>query len=205
MERSKRLLEKEHFRLQVEALKAQLNPHFLFNMLNSIYGMSLAGSPDTPHFILRMSDMMRFILYDGKETTVPLEKDLAFIEHYLEMEKKRYPEATIQFTIVNHTANKRIVPLLLIPFIENSFKHGAHRVNDTGTVEGNVSISGDELNFTLINDLLPELLKRSDGGIGIENVRKRLDAYYPARYNLTLTKGEKFQVNLQLQLKDADV
>jgi hypothetical protein len=205
VERSKRRLEKEHFRLQVEALKAQLNPHFLFNMLNSIYGMSLAGSPDTPGFILRMAEMMRFILYEGKEVTVLLENDLKFIENYIEMEKKRYPEADIRFSIVNQTKDKRIVPLLLIPFIENSFKHGAHRVMENGKVEGSVIIKENELDFSLSNDRLPTAMKQDAGGVGLENVRKRLEAYYPGQYTLTILKEEKFNVRLQLTLKQAHV
>lgn len=205
VERSKRLLEKEHFRLQVEALKAQLNPHFLFNMLNSIYGMSLAGSPDTPAFILRMSEMMRFILYEGKDTTVPLEKDLQFIENYIAMEKKRYPEAEINFTIENETKDKTIVPLLLIPFIENSFKHGAHRVTEKGKVHGSLRIVGDQLDFLLTNDCMPQAIKQEVGGVGLENVRRRLDAYYPGRYTLTIDRVKEFIVRLQLNLKPNNV
>jgi sensor histidine kinase YesM len=203
VEQGKRLLEREYFRLQVEGLKAQLNPHFLFNMLNSIYGMSLSGSPDTPSYILRMSDMMRYILYDGRETTVPIEKDLQFVEHYIAMEKKRYPEAHIDFTIVNDAPGQVIVPLLLIPFIENSFKHGAHRVNEKAVVQGNVTITKQGLNFILENDSLPaDVNKTKYGGVGIENVKQRLALYYPGQHELTITVGEtRYSVRLIIKFK----
>ena len=202
VEQEKRLLEKEYFHLQVDGLKAQLNPHFLFNMLNSIYGMSLSGSPDTPAYILRMSDMMRYILYDGKETTVPIEKDLQFIEHYIAMEKKRYPEADISFNIVNGAPGQTIAPLLLIPFIENSFKHGAHRVNEKATVKGSVHITSKELNFVLENDALPATSTPTKyGGVGIENVRRRLALYYHDQHQLTITHTpERYSVHLVIKL-----
>ena len=201
VEQGKRLLEKEYFRLQVDALKAQLNPHFLFNMLNSIYGMSLSGSKDTPDYILKMSDMMRYILYDGKETTVPVEKDMQFIEHYIAMEQKRYPDAKINFSIATDAPGKMIVPLLLIPFIENSFKHGAHRVNDKGFVEGNVQITASGLNFMLENDSPPSGKSETKyAGVGIENVKQRLALYYPGKHELKISgEGKRYIVQLMIK------
>lgn len=203
VEQGKRLLEKEYFRLQVDALKAQLNPHFLFNMLNSIYGMSLSGNKETPSYILRMSDMMRFILYDGRETTVAVDKDLQFIEHYTAMEQKRYPNANIQFDIVNNAASQPIVPLLFIPFIENSFKYGAHRINNEGRVTGCIRISNEEVNFQLSNDTVPhETSETFYGGVGIENVKKRLAIYYPGAHTLTIEHAVgMYSVSLQIKLK----
>jgi len=198
IEQGRRQLQKEYFQLQVEALKGQLNPHFLFNMLNSIYGMSLTGSPDTSAYILRMSDMMRYILYDCKETTVPVKQDLQFLEHYIAMEKKRYPDANIHFSIRNENEEQPIVPLLLVPFIENSFKHGAHRVTDKGVVESSVSITAAELEFILENDSQPlgngETKYR---GVGIENVKQRLALYYPGKHVLTISnEANRYRVRL---------
>ncbi|NCI51348.1 hypothetical protein GWC95_15575 [Sediminibacterium roseum] len=203
VEQGKRLLEKEYFRLQVDALKAQLNPHFLFNMLNSIYGMSLTGNKDTPTYILRMSDMMRYILYDGKETTVAVEKDLQFMEHYIAMEQKRYPNAAISFTITNHAQGRSVVPLLFIPFIENSFKHGAHRVNAEGRVTGRISIENNEVNFQLTNDTLSQPISETQyGGVGIENVKKRLALYYPNTHELTIRHdANQYCITLLLKLQ----
>ncbi|WP_315818045.1 histidine kinase [Paraflavitalea speifideaquila] len=152
-ERKKFQLEKDNLLLQMESLKAQLHPHFLFNTLNNIYGMSLTGNKETPAFILRLSDMMRFILYDCQQNQVTLEKDIGFLENYLEMEKKRYPAADIQFTVSGAATGKHIAPLLFIQFLENSFKHGAHRLNDTGFIQGSLTIDGPTLSFELRNDV----------------------------------------------------
>lgn len=201
VEQKKRLLEKEHFRLQMEALKAQLNPHFLFNTLNSIYGMSLADHPDTPQYILRLSEMMRFVLYETNEATVPVEKDIHFLENYIGMEKQRYPDSQLMFSITNTSTGQVIVPLLLIPFIENSFKHGAHRVDEQCRVEGSLEIHGDQLEFKLQNDRLPEAYPQKIGGVGLENVRRRLDLYYHGRYKLRIEAAKQYKVYLHLTLK----
>lgn len=210
-ERKKFQLEKDNLVLQLESLKAQLHPHFLFNTLNNIYGMSLTGNKETPAFILRLSDMMRFILYDCQQNQVTLEKDIEFLENYLAMEKKRYPAATIQFTVSGDAAGKHIAPLLFIQFLENSFKHGAHRLNDTGFIHGSLTVAGDSLTFVLRNDvftashLTPTLKGKGEsqqyGGVGIENVRKRLALYYPGKHTLTINAGNNiFEVTLTISL-----
>jgi LytS/YehU family sensor histidine kinase len=208
-ERKKHLLEKDNLVLQLESLKAQLHPHFLFNTLNNIYGMSLTGNKETPAFILRLSDMMRYILYDCQQHTVPLEKDIAFLENYLEMEKKRYPLADIQFTVEGNAANLRMAPLLFIQFVENSFKHGAHRFNDTGFIHGGLTVENSRLIFRISNDvfLVPTQFAGEGnknnlyGGVGIENVRKRLQLYYPGKHTLSLNKNASiFEVTLTIDL-----
>ncbi|MDF2193017.1 sensor histidine kinase [Paraflavitalea sp. CAU 1676] len=201
-ERKKHLLEKDNLVLQLDALKAQLHPHFLFNTLNNIYGMSLTGNKETPSFILRLSDMMRFILYDCQRNLVSLEKDLEFLENYLEMEKQRYPAANIQFTISGEALGKQIAPLLFIQFVENSFKHGAHRLNDTGFIHGSLRVEGNSLHFVLRNDVFAIATPASAspyGGVGIENVRKRLALYYPHQHTLSINKThEVFEVQLSI-------
>lgn len=220
-ERKKYLLEKDNLVLQLESLKAQLHPHFLFNTLNNIYGMSLTGNKETPAFILRLSDMMRFILYDCQQHTVPLEKDIAFLENYLEMEKKRYPSANIQFSVEGNPDHQSIAPLLFIQFVENSFKHGAHRFNDTGFIHGSLNVVDKKLVFMIKNDVFassptPPLKERRGkpststfdgqngfyyGGVGIENVRKRLQLYYPEKYTLAINRNKDvFEVILTIQL-----
>lgn len=217
-ERKKHLLEKDNLVLQLESLKAQLHPHFLFNTLNNIYGMALTGNKETPAFILRLSDMMRFILYDCQQNQVALEKDIEFLENYLEMEKKRYPAANIQFTVSGDAMGKQIAPLLFIQFLENSFKHGAHRLNDTGFIHGSLTVSDKTVRFELRNDVFASppapparagqvLLKegggsRQYGGVGIDNVRKRLALYYPARHTLGISSDNNiFEVTLTLSLQ----
>ncbi len=219
-ERKRHLLEKDNLLLQLDSLKAQLHPHFLFNTLNNIYGMALTGNKDTPAFILRLSDMMRFILYDCQQNQVTLEKDIEFLENYLEMEKRRYPEAKIEFTVTGDAAGKRIAPLLFIQFLENSFKHGAHRLNDTGFIHGSLKVEGNVLSFELRNDVFAvasppappvrtgqALLKEGEGkqqygGVGIENVRKRLALYYPGKHGLSINSTRNiFEVILTITLQ----
>jgi sensor histidine kinase YesM len=202
-ERKKRLLEKDVFRLQLDALNAQLNPHFLFNTLNSIYGMSLSGSKETPSYVLRLADMMRYTLYDCREDKVELEKDLAFTENYVAMEKKRYPLSDVRFAVSNNSGGVFIAPLLLIPFIENSFKHGAHRLNDTGFIHANLQVEAEQLHFMVENDIMIATTQRAgSGGIGIENVKKRLQMYYPGKHQLTIENtGAAFKVALTIFFK----
>lgn len=197
-------VEKDNLQLQLETLKAQLHPHFLFNTLNSIYGMSLTGAPETPDFILRLSDMMRYVLYDCRTNEVTLEKDLAFLGNYLEMEKKRYPQAAIDFAVEANGAEQKIIaPLLLIPFLENSFKHGAHRIADSGFIKGRLTVTGNQLDFTLVNSALVNTAPRRNhyGGVGIVNVQKRLELYYPSRHSLEITAADGlYNVHLSIQL-----
>jgi hypothetical protein len=197
-------LEKDHLVLQLETLKAQLHPHFLFNTLNSIYGMSLTGAKETPAFILRLSDMMRYVLYDCQGHRVSLDKDLSFVGNYLEMEKKRYPTADISFQIAAPDREKvNIAPLLLIPFLENSFKHGSQRVTDEGFIRGRVEVADGVLHFSLSNSMLTVTPgeKTRYGGVGIENVRKRLALYYPDRHTLQIgCSNEVYSVDLKIYL-----
>lgn len=202
-ERKKHALEKDNLELQLETLKAQLHPHFLFNMLNSIYGMSLAGSAETSSYILRLSDMMRYMLYDCRQHRVPLEKDIEFLHNYLQMEKKRYPDAAISFTTEGEQEGKTIAPLLLIPFMENSFKHGAHRINAHAFIKGSLSITDNALLFELANSKLPVMPEQPGryGGVGIGNVQKRLALYYPGRHTLTINgDSDIYTVHLTIQL-----
>lgn len=203
-ERKRHALEKDNLVLQLETLKAQLHPHFLFNMLNSIYGMSLTGSAETSSYILRLSDMMRYMLYDCRQHLVPLEKDIEFLHNYLEMEKKRYPDAAISFTTEGHPGNKTIAPLLLIPFMENSFKHGAHRISANAFIKGSLTITDNALLFSLSNSILSvsQEQKNTYGGVGIENVQKRLALYYPHQHTLTIRQeADVYTVHLKIELK----
>ncbi|RAJ73757.1 histidine kinase [Chitinophaga dinghuensis] len=203
-ERKRHTLEETNLTLQLETLKAQLHPHFLFNTLNSIYGMTLTGSKEAPVFVLRLSDMMRYMLYDCKHDQVPLEKDITFLMDYLEMEKTRYPSAPIQFNIDKHTIPPvQIAPLLMIPFMENCFKHGSHRILDESIIQGSISFKDNKLFFHLENSVLPKPSGPATpyGGVGIENVRRRLELYYPKKYQLDITHNDlAYIVDLQIQL-----
>ena len=202
-ERKKYLLEKENLALQFETLKARLNPHFLFNTLNSIYSMSLMQLKETPEYILKLSDMMRFILYDCEKNKVPLEKEIIFLQDYFDMEKKRYPDTDIKFTVTGELAGKEIAPLLFIQFVENSFKHGSHRINNNnGYVHGKLDVKGNTVLFTIKNDIFTYSKKETEqGGVGINSVNKRLALYYPGKYDLKInTDNGVYNVSLAIQI-----
>ena len=203
-EKRRRHLEKDHLALQLEQLKSQLQPHFLFNTLNSIYGLSLINSPETPRFILLLSELMRYVLYDSGKEYIDLPEEVAFLENYFEMEQRRYPTAHVRFTASGATDQLQVPPLLLLPLVENSFKHGRHHLSDAGTVDATLIAALGHLQFTIENDMMPEApatsLKRS-GGIGLVNIRQRLDLYYPDAHELLLSEHNgRFRAQLTLHL-----
>jgi hypothetical protein len=191
-EMRRRQIEKEHAALQLEQLKAQLQPHFLFNTLNSIYGLSLAGSPETPRFILLLSELMRYVLYDSGKERINLADEVTFLENYFELEQRKYEGAHIQFTTTGaDLGGRQVPPLLWLPLVENSFKHGRHHFSDAASVEATLTATAGTLRFVIENDMLPEpppAAPRRSGGIGLENIKRRLQLYYPGTHELHLTE-----------------
>jgi len=184
-------VETDHLQLQLTMLKTQLQPHFLFNTLNSLYGMSLTGSKETPRFILLLSQMMQYILYDCDQEEVTLEDETNFLKGYFELEQKKFPKAAISLETETINGAIKIPPLLFLPLVENSFKHGRHKLEDKAGVTAVLILSGNKLTFTIKNDKLdpaPPGLKKKPGGIGLVNIRKRLDLYYPDKYKLTINE-----------------
>lgn len=204
-EARRRQIEKEHAALQLEQLKAQLQPHFLFNTLNSIYGLSLAGSPETPRFILLLSELMRYVLYDSGKEYIALPEEVTFLENYFEMEQRKYAGASIQFKATGpNLAALQVPPLLLLPLVENSFKHGRHHFSDAARVEATLTATAGTLQFVIENDMLPSpppAAPRRSGGIGLDNIRRRLQLYYPGRHDLQLSEhAGRYRAALTLQL-----
>ncbi len=201
----RRRIEQEHAALQLEQLKAQLQPHFLFNTLNSIYGLSLAGSPDTPRFILLLSELMRYVLYDSGKERVALADEVAFLENYFELEQRKYEGARIRFTTAGaELGGRQVPPLLWLPLVENSFKHGRHHFSDEASVEATLTTAPDQLRFVIENDMLPSpppASPRRSGGIGLENIKRRLQLYYPSAHELRLSEhAGRYRAELILHL-----
>jgi hypothetical protein len=201
----RRHLEKDHLALQLEQLKSQLQPHFLFNTLNSIYGLSLAGSPETPRFILLLSELMRYVLYDSGKEYISLPEEVTFLENYFEMEQRKYAGASIRFrTEGNGAEHLQVPPLLLLPLVENSFKHGRHHFSDAASVEATLTTAPGRLHFLIENDMLPEApaaSPRRSGGIGLQNIRQRLNLYYPNAHELLLTEHNgRYRAELTLRV-----
>lgn len=197
-------LQRENMLLQFDVLKTQLQPHYLFNTLNSIYSLSLNGSKETPHFIMLLSQMMRHILYNGSKESIPIGEEISFLEHCIEMEQKKYPLANISFTVIaDQDKDLHVPPLLLLPLMENSFKHGAHRLTNEAFVKAAIKLEGRVLYFYIENSVYkhPTLQLSESGGIGLKNMRQRLQLYYPNGHVLTLTEKENiFKAELSITI-----
>jgi hypothetical protein len=190
-------------RNQLSALKAQINPHFLFNNLNTIYSMAEQKDERTSEVILKLSDFLRYILYDTSAETIPLEKEVEIIRTYVELQKERVtPERTdIQFVAEGNFEQANIAPLLLLPLAENCFKHGVGK--DPGTICIKISYDGKELNFSTRNQTAPreKTGNGENGGLGIQNVVKRLDLIYPDRHSLQYREKDGiFTLELEVDL-----
>jgi len=169
---------------ELNYLKSQIHPHFLFNTLNTIYGMALKQSEQTPDIILRLSNLLDYILYQVNKPRVSLKEEVLHIEEYMELEKVRFKD-TLKAKLVKSNISEEIeiAPMLLIPFVENAFKHG-NIIEGYLNIDINVHVEGDELQFRIRNSTKTEGAN-ANGGIGLENITKRLDLHYADNYDLS--------------------
>jgi two-component system LytT family sensor kinase len=184
-ERIQRDLENQRLSAELAFLKSQINPHFLFNSLNSIYSLAYQKSDTTPEAILKLSEIMRYMLYESNDNKVDLAKELQYLQNYIDLQKIRFGDkAFVDFKIIGQVGNQKIVPLILIAFIENAFKHGV--ANDpSAPILLRINLDGKQLHFYMENK--KHLLNRdTEGGIGLNNVTRRLDLLYPGKYSLTI-------------------
>ncbi|WP_158992027.1 sensor histidine kinase [Mucilaginibacter sp. L196] len=199
-ERIQRDLENQRLSAELSFLKSQINPHFLFNSLNSIYSLAYQRSETTPDAILKLSEIMRYMLYECNDNEVSLEKELQYLQNYIELQKIRFgKKAYIDFKINGKVDGQQIVPLLLIAFIENAFKHGV--ANDPGSaIRLLIEVDESHLYF-FIQNRKHNNNKDNLGGIGLINVKRRLDLLYPGRYKLDIIDGkETYTCELTLDL-----
>jgi len=197
---------REKAKAELQLLKAQIHPHFLFNTLNNIYFFTLTASPKAPEMLMKLADMLRYILNECNEALVPVEKEIKMIENYVALEKIRYGDRLkMELEVEGDYNNKMIAPLLLIPLIENSFKHGASKMLANPWVNLNITIEGHYLFFLLSNSRPDEIVILQRGGhIGLNNVRKRLALLYPAAHELSVVDGsESFEVYMKIRLVEA--
>lgn len=195
------VLEKEKVNAELQMLKAQLHPHFLFNTLNNIYSFTQTVSAKASGMIMGLSQLLRYILYECSKPLVHLDKELKMIIDYINLEKARYDEELeISLQIEKPAADYLIAPLMLLPFIENAFKHGASQMTEKPWISIAVSMDDTEFTMKVINGKPANQLKVTPG-IGISNVQKRLELLYPGRHALSFTdEDEMFIVNLKLIL-----
>jgi sensor histidine kinase YesM len=191
--------------MELKALRSQINPHFFFNTLNSIYSMALEKDDRLPNTVLQLSDLMRYFLYESKGELVPLQKEIDILQDYISLQKLRSGNM-LETTagIQGNTDGLHIAPLLLITFVENAFKHGAKGNTGKTFVHLKLKIEGRHLNFRLENNLgeAEELTADRHKGVGLENVKRRLQLLYPGNYQLHTGKEENsFVVQLHLQMQ----
>ena len=184
---------------ELKLLKMQIHPHFLFNSLNTIYGFALKKGDEAPEMILKLSNLLDYILYQIEKPTVFLENEINHLEDYITLEKLRFHD-TLQVNLIKESAvgNINIAPMMLIPFVENSFKHGAI-VNGILVINILIKKIDDILLFEVENSIIEK--SRNEGGIGLENIQKRLKMLYPNAHTLEIYENDqRFKVSLTLQL-----
>lgn len=205
-ERVTQNLERISMETELKYLKSQINPHFLFNSLNSLYALTLTKSDKAPELVLKLSEILRYVLYEGGEKWVSLEKEISYLRSYLDLEQIRNGDRLrINFTINGSVNGKQVAPMLFLTFLENSFKHGIHRKTTSGFVDIEMNLEEDELDFMIKNSkpkFKADALNGKVGGIGIENIRKRLNLLYPDKHRLEISDGsDDYNVKLHLTLK----
>jgi two-component system, LytTR family, sensor kinase len=192
----------EKLNAEVEYLRAQVNPHFLFNVLNNLYALTLKKSELAPDVVLKLSEMMEYMLYDSADERVLLEKEVNYLNNYISLEKLRFSEkAVIELRISGALGGHEIAPLLLLPLVENAFKHGMSKQTEGGWLSLAIDLNGSTLTFTIENTKPSLVSGERKGGIGLTNLRKRLLLLYPDRHHLQL-KDEKntFLAKLVIEL-----
>lgn len=196
------LLEKEKVNAELRMLKAQLHPHFLFNTLNNIYSLTQEVSSKASGMIMQLSAMLRYILYECNKPWVPLDKELQMVRDYLQLEAARYDDSLDLSINLPADTNLFISPLLLLPFVENAFKHGASNRIERPWISIHMELNEKKLTAKIINGTANQP-NDSQPGIGIANVRQRLALLYPNRHTLQTTEEEDiFIVNLRIELHD---
>ncbi len=193
--------EKEKVTAELQLLKAQVHPHFLFNTLNNIYSFSLENSPKTPGLILKLSSLLNYMLYDCKAEEVLLEKEIEVMKNYIDLEKERYGnKIEISLNIEGDIKDKYIAPLLLLPFLENAFKHGTSEQLEKPWLSVDIAVKQHVLRCKLANSK-NEFVPVSQHGIGIQNIKKRLQYLYPDKHELKMNDdGDFFVVSLLIEL-----
>jgi len=179
-------LEKKNLETELDFLKSQIQPHFFFNTLNNLYALTLVKSDLAPDIVLKLSELMSYVLYDARSKKVALIKEIGYLQHYLDLESLRFGNRLeINFDIEGNIEGKQIPPLILLTFLENMFKHGVN--HHAGTIEVSISlkIENNSLTFATENPTThTPSVQAEKSGIGLKNIRRRLDLLFPQTYTL---------------------
>jgi len=206
LEKTKLITELKLKEAELKLLKAQIHPHFLFNTLNNLYGLTLEKSDEAPDLVLRLSEILDYILYRCDEKRVLLSEEITNLKNYIEIEKIRYSEKLkLEMNFPAKTGQLQIAPLIILPFIENAFKHGVSKFPGIAHVKIKIETTDRILIFSVNNTKNPVATANDNysKGIGLINVRKRLDLMYPEKYILNIDEQkETFSVNLTIELEE---
>jgi sensor histidine kinase YesM len=201
-ERQKKEMEAEKLASELAFLKSQVNPHFLFNSLNNICSLARKKSDETENAIIKLSQIMRYMLQDSKDERVSLDKELEYLQSYIELQRLRLPDTVkISYSTEGRPDLLSIEPLLLIPFIENAFKHGVS-YKDASEIKIRLVCHSRTLSFTVENHIAKhqDETVEQGSGIGLKNVKRRLELLYPGKHQLTLRDdGNQYHVELEIQ------
>lgn len=186
---------------ELKLLRMQLHPHFLFNTLNNLYSLSICKSDKTPEIIIKISDLLNYIIYECRSDKVSLEKEIEFIKSYIDLEKIRFDDnLQIKLCMEGNFNGKYIAPMILHTFVENSFKHGASKISNNSWITIDLELHENMLHFNISNNSQQNKTKTSPG-IGIENAKKRLALLYPQKHSISISEKENsFNVCLTMEL-----
>jgi LytS/YehU family sensor histidine kinase len=196
------ILEKEKLKAELQILKGQLHPHFIFNTLNSIYALSIKKSDQASETILKLSDLMRYMFAECDGPTISLTKEIGILNNYIALAKIRFRDRLdMTINISGNFENKKVAPLLFLPFLENSFKYGTHEVLNNAWISLDLHLKGDQLRFKLMNGKCNDQENIISSGTGLSNVKRRLEMLYPSAHQLRISEdADTFIIQLVLQL-----
>jgi sensor histidine kinase YesM len=194
-------LEKAKLRAELEVLKGHLHPHFMFNTLNSIYSLALRNSTQTADAILQLSNLMRYMIAESAAPAISLSKEISILRNYMNLEKARIGDRLDQTLVVEgDLEGQEIAPLILLPFLENSFKHGVYPIPDPAWLTVDIRVREGELHFKVVNGKSGPI-QSNVSGTGLQNVRRRLAMLYPGNHELRISEdNDTFVVSLTLML-----
>ena len=193
-------IKSEKAQAELILLKSQVSPHFFFNMLNNLYALVPRDSQKAQELILKLSDMMRYSIYEGEKDLVELNAEIGYLENYIELHKIRYHKKIDIHFSHQVEGNPKVMPLLLIILLENAFKHGVEKLTDNAFVKANLKASNGHVHFVVENNFDPAE-KTGENGVGLRNLKRRLELVYPKNHDLSFSVSEKvYRAELSLQL-----
>jgi two-component system LytT family sensor kinase len=195
------VMENKYQQAQLQFLKAQINPHFLFNTLNNIYALAILESKDTPKMILKLSELLRYAIYEGQKSRVLLSKEWEQIEQLVELFQMKAPKPlNIQLEVLGTLENQEIEPMMLIPLVENCLKHADFELNESVFVKISLDIKAHQFNFSTSNSKAENNYKKDQlGGVGLQNIQSRLELNYKGKYQLEIQDySNRFELSLEM-------